>query len=299
MASETTLHDLLKQMVEMGGSDLHLTTQSPPQVRLDGKLMPLALPGADGRRRPSSSPTRVLTDAQKHRFEEKLELDFSFGVKGIARFRANNFIQRGAVAGVYRQIPYEIRASSELGLPPVVETLVRQAARPDPRHAARPAPASRRRWRRCSTRSTARSSCTSSRSRIRSSSSTSTRSASSTSASCTPTRTRSPNALRAVLREDPDVVLIGEMRDLETIEAALRIAETGHLTFGHAAHELGRADDQPHHRRLPGAPAGADPHAAVVRARGDRVPDAAPSAERQGARHGARDPRAERRRSGT
>ena len=86
MASETTLHDLLKQMVEMGGSDLHLTTQSPPMVRLDGKLIPLPYP-------PLTVPETkqlaysVLTDAQKHRFEENLELDFSFGVKGLARFR--------------------------------------------------------------------------------------------------------------------------------------------------------------------------------------------------------------------
>ena len=83
------------------------------------------------------------------------------------------------------------------------------------------------------------------------------------------------NALRAALREDPDIVLIGEMRDLETVEAALKIAETGHLTFGDAAHELGGADDQPHHRHLSRRPAVADPHATVARARRDRVPGAA------------------------
>ena len=75
------------------------------------------------------------------------------------------------------------------------------------------------------------------------------------------------SALRAALREDPDVVLIGEMRDLETIESALRIAETGPPDVRDAAHQLGGADDQPHHRRLPGAPAGADPHAALAGAR--------------------------------
>ena len=122
MATDATLHGLLKQMVEMGGSDLHLTTSSPPMVRLDGKLIPLPYP-------PLTVPETkqlaysVLTDAQKHRFEENLELDFSFGVKGLARFRANNFMQRGAVAGVYRQIPYEILGFKELGLPPVVELL--------------------------------------------------------------------------------------------------------------------------------------------------------------------------------
>ncbi len=122
MASDATLHGLLKQMVEMGASDLHLATQSPPMVRLDGKLIPLPYP-------PLTVPETkqlaysVLTDAQKHRFEENLELDFSFGVKGLARFRANNFQQRGAVGGVYRQIPYEILGFKELGLPPVVELL--------------------------------------------------------------------------------------------------------------------------------------------------------------------------------
>ena len=229
MASETTLHGLLKQMVEMGGSDLHLTTNSPPMVRLDGKLIPLPYP-------PLTVPETkqlaysVLTDAQKHRFEENLELDLSFGVKGMARFRANNFMQRGAVAGVYRQIPYEILGFKELGLPPVVELLcdkprglilvcgptgsgktTTQAAMldkinrekqlhivtiEDPIEFLHP-------HKKCLVNQRELHADTHS----------------------------FPNALRAVLREDPDVVLIGEMRDLETIEAALRIAETGHLTL--------------------------------------------------------------------
>src|SRR5574337_1804383 len=115
MATDATLHGLLKQMVEMGGSDLHLTTQSPPMVRLDGKLIPLPYP-------PLTVPETkqlaysVLTDAQKHRFEENLELDFSFGVKSIARFRGNLFHQRGAVAGVFRVIPFEIKSFDQLGL---------------------------------------------------------------------------------------------------------------------------------------------------------------------------------------
>ena len=76
----------------------------------------------------------MLTDAQKHRFEENLELDFSFGVKGLSRFRANLFNQRGAVGAVFRAIPYEIKAFEELGLPAVVKTAVRQAARTDSRN---------------------------------------------------------------------------------------------------------------------------------------------------------------------
>ncbi|HEY0787810.1 MAG TPA: ATPase, T2SS/T4P/T4SS family, partial [Thermoanaerobaculia bacterium] len=117
-----TLHQLLKTMVERGGSDLHITTNSPPQIRIDGKLVPLDLT-------PMTAPETkqlvysVLTDAQKHRFEENLELDFSFGIKGLARFRANIFNQRGATAAVYRQIPYEILGFKELGLPPVVEEI--------------------------------------------------------------------------------------------------------------------------------------------------------------------------------
>src|SRR5438445_817285 len=117
-----TLHQLLKTMVERGGSDLHITTNSPPQIRIDGKLTPLDMP-------PLAAPETkqlaysVLTDAQKHRFEENLELDISFGIKGLARFRANIFNQRGATAAVYRQIPYEILTFKELGLPAVVEEI--------------------------------------------------------------------------------------------------------------------------------------------------------------------------------
>src|SRR5881628_1490603 len=122
MAGDATLHQLLKQMVEMGGSDLHLTTNSPPMVRLDGKLIPLPYP-------PLTVPETkqlaysVLTDAQKHRFEESLELDFSFGVKSLARFRANVFNQRGATSAVFRLIPFEIKSFNQLGLPAVVSKL--------------------------------------------------------------------------------------------------------------------------------------------------------------------------------
>src|SRR6185436_1056960 len=103
-----SLHQLLKTMTEMGGTDLHVTTNSPPQVRVDGKLRPLDLPPLTAVETKQLAYS-VLTDAQKHRFEESLELDFSFGIKGLARFRANVFMQRGAVAAVYRTIPYEIR----------------------------------------------------------------------------------------------------------------------------------------------------------------------------------------------
>jgi len=105
-----SLHQLLKTMTEMGGTDLHVTTNSPPQIRVDGKLRPLDLPPLTAVETKQLAYS-VLTDAQKHRFEENLELDFSFGIKGLARFRANVFMQRGAVAAVYRTIPTRSGAS--------------------------------------------------------------------------------------------------------------------------------------------------------------------------------------------
>ncbi len=114
-----SLHQLLKTMLEMGGSDLHVTNNSPPQIRVDGKLRPLDMPPLTTTETKQLSYS-VLTDNQKHRFEEDLELDFSFGIKKLARFRANVFMQRGAVAAVYRTIPYEIKGFKGLGLPPVV-----------------------------------------------------------------------------------------------------------------------------------------------------------------------------------
>ncbi len=186
-----SLHQLLKTMTEMGGTDLHITTNSPPQIRVDGKLRPLDLPPLTTVETKQLAYS-VLTDAQKHRFEESLELDFSFGIKGLARFRANIFMQRGAVAAVYRTIPYEIRGFKELGLPSVIADDLRQAARPGAGHRADRLAASRRPSPRCSTRSTTSGTSTSSPSRTRSSTCTTTRSAWSTSARCTPTPTASP-----------------------------------------------------------------------------------------------------------
>src|SRR5438067_2659427 len=117
------LPELLKTLVEQNGSDLHITTQSPPQIRVHGHLQRLAFPDLQ----PSETKSlvySVLTDSQKKRFEESMELDFSFGIKAIAsRFRCNVFNQRGAVGAVYRLIPEKIRTFQELGLPPVLATL--------------------------------------------------------------------------------------------------------------------------------------------------------------------------------
>ena len=224
-----TLPELLKALVDLDGSDLHITTNTPPQVRIHGKLQPLDLPALTPAETKQLAYS-VLTDSQKKRFEESSELDFSFGIRGLARFRCNVFNQRGATAAVYRVIPEKIKTFQDLGLPAVIATL---AERPrglvlvtgptgsgksttlaamidkinaerhehiltieDPIEYIHP-----------------HKSCLVNQRELHSD-------------------TQSfGSALRAALREDPDIVLIGEMRDLETIESALRIAETGHLTF--------------------------------------------------------------------
>jgi twitching motility protein PilT len=220
---------LLKKMIEMGGSDLHITTNSAPRVRVHGRLRPLEMPplsAADTK----SLAYSVLTDAQKHRFEENLELDFSFGLKNLARFRGNVFNQRGAVGAVFRTIPWEIKGFDALGLPPVVRALCDKprglilvtgptgsgksttlAAMLDKINSEREEHMITiedpieflHNHKKCLVNQREVHADTHSFS----------------------------NSLRAALREDPDIVLIGEMRDLETIESALRIAETGHLTF--------------------------------------------------------------------
>ncbi|MGH9323047.1 MAG: type IV pilus twitching motility protein PilT [Vicinamibacteria bacterium] len=224
-----SLHQLLKTMLEMGGSDLHITNNSPPQIRVDGKLRALDMPPLTTVETKQLAYS-VLTDNQKHRFEENLELDFSFGIKNLARFRANVFMQRGAVAAVYRTIPYEIRSFKELGLPPVIAQICEKprglvlvtgptGSGKSTTLAAMLDKINKERREHIITIEDPieylhnHQGCLVNQREIHSDTHSFT------------------NALRAALREDPDVVLIGEMRDLETIESALRIAETGHLTF--------------------------------------------------------------------
>ncbi len=223
------LHQLLKAMVEKGASDLHVTTGSPPQLRVDGELVPLKMAPLT----PVETKQlcySILTDAQKHAFEENNELDLSFGVKGLSRFRANIFMQRGAVAGAFRTIPFKILTFQELGLPPVVADLTKKPRGlilvtgptgsgksttlasiidkinterhehimtiEDPIEYLHP-----------------HKNCLVNQREVGAD-------------------TKSfKTALKYILRQDPDVVLVGEMRDLETIEAALVIAETGHIAF--------------------------------------------------------------------
>ncbi len=224
-----TLSELLKKLLEMNGSDLHITTNSPPQIRVHGSLQPLDLPvlnPADTKQFAYS----VMTDAQKHRFEENLELDFSFGLKGLARFRANVFNQRGATAAVFRVIPYEIKSFTQLNLPPVVAKLCEKprglilvtgptGSGKSTTLAAMIDKVNNERHDHIITIEDPiefvhqNKNCLVNQREVHSD-------------------TKGfAEALRSALREDPDVVLIGEMRDLETIESALRIAETGHLTF--------------------------------------------------------------------
>src|SRR5690349_10000271 len=119
------LHQLLKAMIEKGASDLHVTTGSPPQLRIDGNLVPLKVPPltpVDTKQLCYS----ILTDAQKHKFEEENELDLSFGVKSLARFRSNLFMQRGAVAATFRTIPFKILTFQELRLPPIINEIAQR-----------------------------------------------------------------------------------------------------------------------------------------------------------------------------
>jgi twitching motility protein PilT len=223
------LPDLLKATLDLGGSDLHLSIGSPPQVRVDGHLRRLEVADLT----PDTAKAlaySVLTDAQKKKFEETWELDLAFGLRGVGRFRCNVFNQKGAVGAVYRLIPEKIRSLEELNLPPILSELADRprglvlvtgptgsgksttlAAMIDRINLAKPvhiltiedpieylhhhkkALVNQRELH---------------------------------------ADTQGFNAaLRAALREDPDVVLVGEMRDLETMEAALKLAETGHLTM--------------------------------------------------------------------
>lgn len=222
------MHELLKILVDRGGSDLHITIGSKPQIRIDGELTPLeeypVLTAGDTKTLCYS----ILTEAQKHKFEEESELDFSFGIKGLSRFRGNLFMQRGSVAGVFRTIPYRIMSFEELGLPPIVAeladktkglilvtgatgsgksttlaTIIDKINRErkehiitieDPIEFLHP-----------------HKSCLVNQREIGADTK------------------NFQFALKHILRQDPDVVLVGELRDKETIEAALTIAETGHL----------------------------------------------------------------------
>jgi len=224
-----SMHDMLKRMGEIQASDLHLTAGSPPLYRVDGSLVP-----KDTERLTSEQVLKlaysIMNEVQKKSFEQNKEVDFSFGVQNLARYRANVYLQRGCCATAIRQIPYLIRPLEELGLPPVVTKLTERpnglvlvtgptgsgksttlAAMVDKINTERDGHILTiedpiefvHKHKRCMVNQREVHQDT----------------------------TSFGSALRVALRQDPDVVLIGEMRDLETIQAALSIAETGHLTL--------------------------------------------------------------------
>ncbi len=225
-----TLKDLLDLMVKRGASDLHLTVGTPPQLRIDGKLSKIEgydlLVPEDTKKLAYS----IMNEKQRQRFEEKSELDLSFGIENLSRFRANVFIQRGNVAMAVRQIPYKIKSFDELGIPKVVAEMANL-----PRGLVLVCGPTG------SGKSTTLASLIDKINRERrdhiitvedpieylhrhQGCLVNQREVGADTLSFA-------SALKYALREDPDVVLIGEMRDLETIEAAITISETGHLAF--------------------------------------------------------------------
>lgn len=223
------IHQLLQAMIEKGASDLHITAGTPPQLRIDGFLYPLKVPPlkpADCQRLCYS----ILTESQKKKFEEKNEIDLSFQWKGVSRFRANFFRQRGCIAGAIRQIPQRIMTFEELGLPSIVHQLVDKprglilvtgptgSGKSTTLAAMVDVINQRRRGHIITIEDPIEylhkhKNCLVNQREI-----------GSDTASFT-------DALRYVMRQDPDVVLIGEIRDVETMETTLRLSETGHLVL--------------------------------------------------------------------
>jgi twitching motility protein PilT len=224
-----TLRELLELMNERGASDLHLTVGSPPQLRIDGRLQRLDMDTLTPEHTKKLAYS-VMNEKQRKRFEEEWELDLSFGIENLSRFRCNLFVQRGNVAIAIRQIPYDIPSFDDLGLPRVVSDLANlprglvlvtgpTGSGKSTSLAALIDKINRERYCHIITVEDPieylhRHQCSLINQRE------------------VGTDTLSfATALKYALREDPDVCLIGEMRDLETIEAALSISETGHLAF--------------------------------------------------------------------
>ena len=227
--AELTLRQLLEDMVSKRASDLHITAGVPPLMRVDGLIQPTEYDVLT----PETTiqlAYSVMSDEQRKKFETTKELDFSFGVKGLSRFRANVFLQRGVVCMAIRQIPYEIIPLEKLGLPPVVKDFTNRqkglVLLTGPTGSGKSTSLAAMLDRINQTRQAhimtiedpveyihLHKKCIVNQ-----------REVGADTASF-------PTALKYVLRQDPDIILIGEMRDLETIESALTIAETGHLVF--------------------------------------------------------------------
>src|SRR5689334_945823 len=224
-----SIEAFLREMVERGASDLHLTTTSPPMIRLHGELTAIAHPPL------TASDTKnltysLLTEGQKKRFEEESELDFSFGIRGVARFRGNMYNQKGCVGGAFRTIPHQTPQLNQLGLPPAVIDMTKL-----PRGLVLVTGPTG------SGKSTTLAAMIDKINRERKEHIVSVEDPIEfvhEHKGCLVNQREVfadtngfAQALKHVLRQDPDIVLIGEMRDLETIEAALVVAETGHLVF--------------------------------------------------------------------
>jgi len=224
------LRALLEEMIEREASDLHVTAGERAKLRVDGDIINSNFEYVLSPKDTLQLAYSVLTESQKKRFEMDDELDFSFGIQNLARFRGNCFKQRGCVSMVIRQIPFTIKTFSDLGLPAVI---ARMADRPrglvlvtgptgsgkSTTLAAMIDKINRERKGHIITVEDPiefihrHQGCIVNQREVG-----------------TDTKTFA-NALKYALREDPDVILVGEMRDLETIQAALTIAETGHLVF--------------------------------------------------------------------
>ncbi len=220
---------LLQEMVQRGATDLHISAGAPPMFRIDGVLVPSSYPPVTPEQAQALAYS-VMRDEHKKKFEEEWECDFSFGISGLSRFRANVYKQRGTVSIAIRTIPFRIRSFEELGIPPVIPEL---ATRPKglilvtgPTGCGKSTTLAAlidkiNSERRCHIITIedpieylfANKKALISQRQVESD-------------------TKSfKAALKYALRQDPDVVMIGEMRDYETIAAALTIAETGHLTL--------------------------------------------------------------------
>ena len=225
-----TLPQLLKTLMDQKGSDLHISAESPPRMRLDGHLLAVELPPLT----PVDTKDlcySVLSEEQRQKFEAEKELDFSFAVKGVSRFRGNVFLQKGNISGVFRVIPFKVKSLKELNLPPIIEQLCQlprglilvtgpTGSGKSTTLAAMVNYINESRNDHIVTMEDpiefvhSHKNCLINQREIG-------------------TDTDSfRRALKSVLRQDPDVVLVGELRDLETISLAITTAETGHLVFG-------------------------------------------------------------------
>ena len=225
-----TIQEMLKKSVDIGASDLHITVGVPPMYRIDGDLNPVGSERLT-REQTESLAYSIMTEKQKKRFEQNKEVDFSFGAKNIGRFRANVYLQRGCVAAALRLIPTEVKSFDQLKLPPIIKDLMNRpnglilvtgptGSGKSTTLAAMIDYLNENRKEHILTIEDPiefvhnHKSCMVNQREIMHDTDSFT------------------SALKVALRQDPDIVLVGELRDLETISAALSIAETGHLTFG-------------------------------------------------------------------